>query len=66
MIAGCLPYPEAKITSGGKNRVALLCRSVCSFFLTIYAVMDISFWPDTLNLRRPIVYIDGLKVVISK
>ena len=33
---------------------------------TLYALMNSSFWIETINLGRSIVYINGSQVIISK
>ena len=33
---------------------------------TLYALMNSSFWIETINLERSIVYINGSQVIISK
>ena len=33
---------------------------------TLYALMNFSFWIETINLGWSIVYINGLQIIISK
>ena len=37
-----------------------------TLYLTLYALMDSSFWFDTINLGWSIVYIEGTQVITSK
>ena len=37
-----------------------------SYFLTLYALMDSSFWFDIINFGWSTVYIEGSQVIISK
>ena len=47
-------------------QIPQLVLTANSGILTLYALMDSSFWFETINLRRSIVYIKGSKVIISK
>ena len=44
----------------------LICLLNSFHVLTLYALMDSSFWFYTINLRWSITYIEGLQVMISK
>ena len=49
-------------TTGPDNKLNLTAIGIS----TLYALMDSSFWFETINLRRSIVYIKGSQVIISK
>ena len=47
-------------------QIPQLVLAANSIFSTLYALMDSSFWFETINLRRSIVYVKGSQVIISK
>ena len=54
----------SKFMKAHPEGVHLICFSQGN--LTLYALMDSSFWFDTINLGWPIVYNEGSYVIISK
>ena len=68
----CLQTSSVVSNDGGKMQaegycnVALAQEENGKTALTLYVLMDPSFWFDTINMRWSIVYIEGLPVIVSK
>ena len=57
-----LIYEENLTTTGPDSKL----NSTAIDIFTLYALMDSSFWIETINLGKSIVYINGSQVIISK
>ena len=56
-------YEQNLTTTGPDSK---LNSTAMTDIFTLYTVMDSSFWIETINLFRSIVYINGSQVIISK
>ena len=58
----CYLYTVPNTTTGPDSKLNLTAKGIS----TLYALMDSSFWFETINLRRSIVYMKGSQAIISK
>ena len=55
-------YEQYLTTTGPDSKL----NSTAIDIFTLYALMNSSFWVETINFGRSVVYINGPQVIISK
>ena len=55
-------YEQYLTTTGPDSKL----NSTAIDIFTLYALMNSSFWIETINIGRSVVYINGPQVIISK